>query len=419
MSIINVCVFEDADYKALFPLTYVKPVYDVRVGIDTILEKFQRFFDEANITLFCRNYLKHVVKDRHPDHTVNVVTAGAPCLFVNGRLVMTEEIYKVLSELDDMQNALFMYKGHVVACYLRVEHLDIMKNLLLKTPEAQEVIHALRALCVCRELDSVVMLNQPWDVVAHNADILVRDFLALGDGGIIKGDIKPYAVIYNENNVCINSGAVVEDFVVINAQHGPVYIDSGAYIESHSRIEGPAYIGKKTHILGGKIRQSTIGPHCKVAGEVSHSVFQGFSNKAHGGFIGHSAIGEWVNLGAYTTTSNLKNTYSPVQLRIGDHVVPTHQLFLGALIGDHVKTGIGTTLNTGTILGFGSTIFDIGFHDNYIPAFSWGSPRKYESVRFDKFLHTAKTMVGRRGMVLSQHLMDVMEWLYKKLHEKS
>jgi NDP-sugar pyrophosphorylase family protein len=290
MAIINVCVFEDSDYQSLFPLTFVKPVYDIRIGIDTILEKNQRFFEEANISLFSRGFLKNVVKDRHPDHTINVVTAGAPCLFVNGRLVMTEDVFKSFSELDEAQNYLFTYKGHVVACYLRVEHLDTMKALLLKTPHSSELISVFRPLCVCLELDSVVILNHPWDVVAFNSDVLVQDFNALGDGGIIKGDINPYAVIYNENNVCINSKAIVEDFVVISAQNGPVYIDSGAYIESHSRIEGPAYIGKNTHVLGGKIRQSTIGPNCKVAGEISHSIFQGFSNKAHGGFLASDAF---------------------------------------------------------------------------------------------------------------------------------
>lgn len=419
MPVINLCVFEDSDYQALYPLSYVKPVFDVRIGVDTILEKFQRFFDEANISLFCRGYLKNIAKERFPDHMVNVVTAGAPCMFVNGRLVMTDSVFQILNDVEQGQNYLFTSQGVVVACYLKVEHLDVMKQLLLQTPKSSDIIHALRSVCVCRDLDTAIVLNQPWDIVALNSDVLVSDFLAIGDGGIIKGDIKPFAVIYNENNVCIESGALIEDFVVISAQNGPVYIDEGAYIESHSRIEGPAYIGKNVQILGGKIKQSTIGPNCKIAGEVSHSIFQGFSNKAHDGFVGHSAIGEWVNLGAMTTTSNLKNSYSNVHLNMFGHVVPTGELFLGALIGDHVKTGIGTTLNTGTVIGFGSTLFDTGFHDKWVPAFSWGAPKQYEPVEIEKFLRTARMVVSRRKLEMSQYFSDVIEWLYKKTYEKS
>lgn len=419
MTIINLCVFEDSDFPALYPLSYVRPVYDIRVGIDTIFEKFQRFFDEANISLFCRGYLKNIVKERYSDHMVNVLTAGTSCLFVNGRLVMTDALFRVFDGIEEGQNYLFTSNGAVVACYLNVEHLDKMKQLLLQVPKSSELVQAFRGLCVCREVETAVFLNQPWDIVTLNSDVLVSDFIAKGDGGIIKGDIKPFAVIYNENNVCVETGAVIEDFAVISAVNGPVYIDSGAYIEAHSRIEGPAYIGKNTQILGGKIRQTTIGPNCKVAGEVSCSIFQGYSNKAHEGFIGHSAIGEWVNLGAMTTTSNLKNSYSPVTLHLFGKAVLTGEVFLGALIGDHVKTGIGTTFNTGTVVGFGSTLFDSGFHDKWIPAFSWGSPKHYEPAKLEKFFQTLKVVVSRRKLTVSQSFVDVVDWLYKKLYEKS
>ncbi|MFC1617262.1 hypothetical protein ACFL2K_03480, partial [Candidatus Margulisiibacteriota bacterium] len=188
-------------------------------------------------------------------------------------------------------------------------------------------------------------------------------------------------------------------------------IENGAHLEAFTYIEGPAYIGKNSKILGGKVTACSIGHNCKIAGEVSNSIFLSYSNKAHAGFIGHSYICEWVNLGAMTTNSNLKNTYSEIKLNLGKEQVNTNQIFLGAMIGDYVKTGIGTLLNTGSIIGFGSTLFGPNIHDKYIAPFTWGEKGNYGKHQLDKFFQTAVKMMLRRGQELTVAESEVIEEL--------
>jgi UDP-N-acetylglucosamine diphosphorylase / glucose-1-phosphate thymidylyltransferase / UDP-N-acetylgalactosamine diphosphorylase / glucosamine-1-phosphate N-acetyltransferase / galactosamine-1-phosphate N-acetyltransferase len=412
---ISVCIFEDREVNNLAPITHTQAVYDTMLGATTIFEKIYRYFENANISLHCRDYLKSVTKLKYPDTIVNNINMGTPCLFINGRLHITEDIYQELSEIDEKHNMLFTYQGDIVAAYIRGELLEMMRASLNTIPSSKELIQFIRPKAVCKELDHAHMIKFPWDLLQLNSEAITSDFLHRNQRAIIKASVKPFTSIYNENNVFIEEGTTIEDFVVINAETGPVFIDKNVHIEANTRLEGPLYIGPNTQILGGKIKNSSIGAHCKLSGEITSSIINSYTNKAHTGFIGNSYIGSWVNLGALTTTSNLKNNYNPVTVVLDGIPTTTDQVFLGSIIGDYTKTGIGTILNTGTIIGTGSTIFDAGFHDKDIQSFSWGKPGQYTNHNIDSFYKTLSNMMKRRNKKVDDALKEVIDYLYNRV----
>lgn len=410
---INICVFEDAGYLELYPMTYARPVYDTLIGITSIFDKIYSYFNYGNISLHCREYLKGSVKEKYTDFPVNSINFGTPCLFINGRVVMTHKLYDLLSNIDKNENYLFLQNEQVIAAYLRSDQLTTMKEALQSTPSSLDLIKVLRKKCITKEIESIMMITHPWDLFAVNSIALITDFQDKNKPGIIKAEVSPFTKIQGDTNVFIDKGTVIEDFVYINATKGPVYIEKDVYIQSHTRLEGPLYIGHHTQVLGGKIKGSSIGPFSKISGEVSDCIFQGYSNKAHAGFMGHSYVGEWVNLGAGTTVSNLKNNYRPITVDSGKNKLDSGRLFLGAIIGDHVKTSIQTMLNSGTLVNYGSTLFEPGFHDRFIAAFTWGKPTDYEKHKLDKFLASAEMMMKRRDVKLSNTTVALIKYLYK------
>ena len=232
---------------------------------------------------------------------------------------------------------------------------------------------------------------------------LVGESDAIPRGSTVLGD--PAGVVLRE--------AAVEPGVVFDTNGGPVVLESGVEVRAGARLEGPLWAGANTQLLGGLIRVSAIGPHCKVRGEVSHCVFLGYANKAHDGFVGHSVIGRWVNLGAGTITSDLKNTYGPVRLDAGGTAIDTGLLFLGTLLGDHAKTAIGTLLGTGTIVGAGANLFDTVRAPKYVPPFAWGGSGR-ERMTKDGFLRIAERVLPRRDVALDDatrgSLARVYDW---------
>ena len=206
-------------------------------------------------------------------------------------------------------------------------------------------------------------------------------------------------------------GAVVEPGVVFDVSNGPVVVESGAEIRSGTRLEGPVWIGANTRVLGGDIRGSAIGPHCNVRGEMSASSFLGYANKSHDGFVGTSIVGRWVNFGAGTTTSNLKNTYGPVRLDVAGTAIETGQQFLGSLLGDHAKTAIGTLLVTGTVVGAGANIFDGVRAPKYVAPFAWGGAATERMTR-EGFLKTVERVLPRRDVTFTPEMRDVLGRVY-------
>jgi UDP-N-acetylglucosamine diphosphorylase/glucosamine-1-phosphate N-acetyltransferase len=208
--------------------------------------------------------------------------------------------------------------------------------------------------------------------------------------------------VLGNNPVYCEGGAHIEPFVVLDATAGPILICRGATISSFTRIAGPCYIGENAIVVGDAIRACSIGETCKVRGEISNSIMLGYSNKGHTGFVGHSYLGRWVNLGAVTTTSNLKNTYGSVQMWTPGGMRDTGCQFLGTLFGDHVKTGIGTMLTTGTVIGVGANIFGGRLGSKVVPPFGWGDGEPWDAYDLDKFIEVAGRMMARRHVELSE-----------------
>ena len=253
-----------------------------------------------------------------------------------------------------------------------------------------------------------VVLHGTFDLIPALARLLPEDLREmLGDsdpvpaGSTVVGD--PAALALHE--------AHVEPGVVFDVSRGPVVVESGVEIRAGARLEGPLWIGANTRVLGGQLRGSAIGPHCNVHGEMASSVFLGYANKSHDGFMGHSVVGRWVNVGAGTITSNLKNTYGPVRLEIADARVDTAQQFLGTLFGDHAKTAIGTLLGTGTVVGAGANVFDAVRAPKYVAPFAWGGGSRERMTR-DGFLRIVERVLPRRDVEVTDELRTVLGRIY-------
>jgi hypothetical protein len=241
-------------------------------------------------------------------------------------------------------------------------------------------------------------LHGTYDLLAALETLLpmdCADFLAAPSEGVPAGSL-----VLGDPAQLVCLGAKVEPGAVFDVRQGTIVIDLGAEIRSGSRLEGPTYVGPGTRVLGGFIRGSVFGPECRVHGEIAASVFLGFANKSHFGFVGHSVVGHWVNLGAGTTTSNLKNTYGPVRLEVDGERIETGRINLGSFFGDHAKTAIGTMLSTGTVVSSGANVFGAPTPPRYVPPFAWGSTGN-ERMSEDGFLRVAERVLSRRNVAFS------------------
>ena len=240
------------------------------------------------------------------------------------------------------------------------------------------------------------LLRSAWDLMERNGDRLRADGARFPDAGPPPGVHR-----LGEGGISVGEGAVIEPGAVLDARNGPVIVDAGARVRAPCRIAGPAYVGRRSGVLGGFLEEVSIGPVCKVRGEVEATVILGFANKAHDGFLGHSVVGRWVNLGAMTSNSDLKNTYGPVRAEEGGRTIDTGLTKAGCLLGDHVRTGIGTLLDTGAVVGAGSSLFGGGLMPKDVPPFSWGGAGGLVDHDIDRFLETAARVMARRGVELT------------------
>ena len=249
-------------------------------------------------------------------------------------------------------------------------------------------------------------IDEVWDFVGFLPEILADDLTAIsgGPGGAARTPTPPHVTIIGSRTITLlgsgHDAPTIEPHVVFDVTNGPIVVDRGAVVHAFTRLAGPCYIGPNVSVMGGDISVCSIGPVCKVRGEMSNTVMLGYSNKGHDGFIGHSYLGRWVNIGASTVTSNLKNTYGSVALWTPDGIRDTGMQFLGTLFGDHVKTGIGLRLTTGTVLGTGANVY-AQMPPKVVAPFSWGSAPPYSLYRVDKFIETAERMMSRRHVALS------------------
>jgi len=267
----------------------------------------------------------------------------------------------------------------------------------------------------------VTVIRYPWDLVHHNPEAINADFRAAARFGV-EGTLHELSCVYGPADQCfVAPGAEIHPMVVLDTKGGPITIDENAVVFPHTRIEGPAYIGPKTQIVGGKIREGcSFGTECRVGGEVEESIIHGYSNKYHDGFLGHSYVGEWVNLGALTTNSDLKNDYGNIEVKTGKTTYNTGSTKVGSFIGDHTKTSIGTLLNTGSFVGIMCLLMTSGPPlPKFIPSFSWFLNGRFSrGAGYKSLLKTAHAATARRGCSLSDEDVALLEALYDITREE-
>jgi len=375
-----------------YPLALSRPIWELRCGMTTLGEKLVAKLGARDVAGFVPEYMADVTRETAA-WPINQVSSlqGDDLLLVNARV--KADAFDV-SSVGSSQAA-FDADGNCL--FARIAREDAEKL----NAESLETFLAGARQALPTAAGEVALWNYTWDLILANPAQLVKDFAAAGRSGIEGIVEEPKALRGNPKDVFIAAGARLHPMVVIDAEHGPVYIDAGAEIHPFTRIEGPCYIGPKSILLGAKCREgNSIGPMCRLGGEIEESIIQGYSNKYHDGFLGHAYVGEWVNLGALTTNSDLKNDYTTVEVSLdGKKSIDTGSTKVGALIGDHVKTSIGTLLNTGACVGAMALIAATGKPlPKFIPSFAWfleGVVTKGFGKR--KLYETAQTAMGRRN----------------------
>lgn len=388
---LNLCIFEDEHFNRLHPLTLTRPVFDLRCGMSLLREKIARRFPGSTLHLFCRDYLTDVLREAAPGTPVNQ-KLSQPGLFVNGRFIFGEKLPAIGSA--DM---VWKNNGEVAAAYISGNRLAalsqtkdgvLQSSLFDKLPE-QEI--------------AGTFIRYPWDLVHHNPTQLRSDFAFFDRGGEISGKIYTNVTLLEEKNIYIGAGAKIKPGVVLDAENGPIFIDQDVTIMPNASLQGPLFVGAKSSIkMGAKIYEGTsIGEVCKVGGEVEECIIHSYSNKQHEGFLGHAYLGQWVNIGADSNNSDLKNNYGNVKVFVNGETVDTGLIFVGLTMADHAKCGINTMFNTGTMVGVMSNVFGNGFTDKSIPSFIWGGTDKMETYDLDKALEVARRVVARRMIALT------------------
>ena len=375
----NLILFDDPVIRiALLPFTFTRPVASIRIGIQTLAEKWGAVLDQTP-SFLTEPYLSA----KFPQQ------AGDDNLYVNGAICPTDAFVERLKALAPGES-LITPNGNLLA--LRTDRTAFAAIQLAELP--QHTIAFDEPLTIVRSL--VVIFEE-------NGNQIRTDFARMTAGRQSQPITDPFTRCYAPENIFIEPGATVRA-AILNAENGPIYIGPNATISEDSVIQGPFAMGEGSTItLSGKMRSyTTVGPFCKVGGEVGNSVFFGYSNKSHEGFLGNSVIGEWCNLGANVNNSNLKNDYGNVELfsYATGQLEDTGRMFCGLMMGDFTKVGISTLFNTGTVVGVSVNVFGGGFQPKHIPSFSWGgADRGFTAYRIEKAVKVAREAFNRRNKV--------------------
>ncbi len=388
----NIILFDDESREQMLPLSYTRPVAEIRTGIYTIRERWEKLL-RGKASYITSDYLS----DRYPMHFAD------DNFVINGALMPNDRLVRLIEQLDP--NEALMEEGNLLAARLNRRQFEFLLR-----DEAIEEIAGL-------ELGETpfIHLAYPWDLFLYLRATIEYDFDLITHGRVSQS-IPSNNQVISPDNIFLEEGAQV-NCAILNAQSGPIYIGRNAHIMEGAIIRGPVTIGEDSVIKMGAMIYGpvTIGPDCKVGGEVKEVVMLGHANKAHDGFLGNSIIGEWCNLGAGTTVSNLKNNYSTV--RMWDHasqsMMDTGLQFLGMVMGDHSKSGIQTMINTGTTIGVACNIFGAGFPPKFIPSFSWGGASGLVTHRLEEAMETATRAMARRSVEFSAVDEKIFRHIYQ------
>jgi len=419
MTGIPLYLFEDPGWRRFGPICSVRPTWELRLGLETLAERIARRLDLEPAGYFPRQALLPLVREAAGDPRISQLPEKGDVFLVNGR---TAGIVPIEGLDPACPWSLWTDGPDVVAAKLPARVAQRWLSHPTIDPEEYSARRLLAiwgqektapSVQIYESRDSLVFW--PWDLLGRQAEAISASLRRVGDGSL-EGEVHHRVILVEESRTHVSAGAVVDAGAIIDASRGPVIIGENAHIQPGAILIGPVVIGAHTLVkAGAKIHGPVVtGPWCKIGGEIEETLFLGYANKQHEGFLGHAIIGEWVNLGADTNNSDLKNNYSQVSIVIDGETIDTGRTFFGCLLGDHVKTAINTQLNTGTVVGIGSNLFGAGFPPKSIGAFRWGGAEGFEYYSFDKFIETARVVMERRGRSLTPAMTSLLRALHQE-----
>ena len=384
----NYILFDTNNWENLLPLTYTRPISDIRIGILKINEKWDNYLNDK-----CSYLTKEYLQKKFPlvSHDKNIL--------INSSLLPNKELVEIIKSIET--NTVLMFGDTILA--VNTNDINSFNYSELDKYNTKNLSDSI----------PVSFLDNVWDVFSKNGDELIADFELLTKGRQSEPISKTNRVL--GNNIFVEKGAKIE-CSILNSTTGPIYIGKDAEVMEGAIVRGPfALCEHSTLKLAAKIYgPTTIGPHSKVGGEVNNCVIIGYSNKGHDGFLGNSVLGEWCNIGADSNNSNLKNNYADVRLwnYPKERFVKTGLQFCGLIMGDHSKCGINTMFNTGTVVGVNANIYGAGFPRNFIPCFSWGGSLGFTEYNIKKAFEVANKVFERREMEFDEIEQEILTHIY-------
>ncbi len=402
----HICIFEDEQYLNFEPLIYSRPVFDLVCGMTTLKEKIIRVFPKEKIVLKCRKYLESFVRKENPKCKVNQFD-DEDYLFINGRIVAPSNLKNIL-KLKSTEEKVFVSKGIVVAARItgkRVKDLSLDKTENIST----EVFKNLPS-----EEVEINCADYLWDLVYLNGKEIHNDFKFYTKGKSSAKKKYPGVSFVNKKNIFIGKDVEIKPGVVLDASTGSIFIEKNVIIFPNAVIQGPFYIGESSRIKSCATiyPNVSIGKVCKIGGEVEDTIIHPYTNKQHSGFLGHSYLGSWINLGADTNNSDLQNNYGTIKVQVNGRHIDSGKQFVGLMMGDHSKTAINTMFNTGTVVGFSSNVYGAGFPPKYIVSFGWGGSESMKEYKLVKAVETATAVFARREKTFSKEDETLFETIF-------
>ena len=398
------CYFEDDMLENFHPLTLTRPVYDLRIGIFTLGEKWLRALQSRDeVCGPIREHLRGVFDE------CKIEINSSEILWINPRFIPSKVLIDKVEKLETCTGLLSESGSLIAAKADQALHKKWMKEGLnsndLKTTTLNK--------------SSLIEVKNIWELFQLNGNQIKQDISWMNTSSFIENiEVAfPHATFFNPDKIYIEEGANIEPGAILIAENGPVFIGKNAHIMAGSIVRGASAICKNSVVkMGAKIYEdTTVGPVCKVGGEISNVIFHSYSNKAHDGYAGNSVFGQWCNLGADTNTSNLKNNYSTVKVRDWhtNKMMDTGQQFIGTIMGDHSKTGINSMLNTGTLCGVCCNLFSDDYPPKYVPSFSWVSGNNIVPYHFEKAIEAMEKMMQRRAVDLTPSYKKMMRAIFR------
>lgn len=371
----NYILFDDYSRNNLLPLTFTRPVCDIRFGILTIREKWEKMMGVVTSSL-----TEEYLSEKFP------IIKGAQNILINGSVCPNPVLIDEIRNLKP--NEAIIGPDSIIALHVVAEDLD-------KIGEGDT-----EGITEKMTKSEVMKINYPWDLLANNYTAIVDDYRLI-TAGRSSEPVPEHVKVTSAGNIFVEKGAVLEN-VTLNASEGPIYIGENVHVMDGAHIRGAVAMVDSAVVKMGTILYgaTTLGPYVKVGGEIENSILLAFSNKPHHGYLGHSVIGKWCNLAAGTTVANLNNTYRNVRAwnYTQERFIDTGMQFLGLIMGDHSKTGINSMFNTGSVVGVNSNVFGSGYQRNFVPSFVWGGPTGFSSYDINKAIEVASYVYKRRGI---------------------